>query len=259
MNILENKIKEISDTVKTQEDCSQYIIEYIEEVLNIASSNYIENDLKHLLDKYKLRDYICENKIDFINKKIILPVKNDILQNKDFDYKVFMILKLLANNEQNNIITKFILTFNKDKILKEYNISEKDFIKGFNNLLLLGILKDEDTYYKIRVNKYEGYYLTLDRDICNRLVKESNRTVKTYIFMRDYLKGENDIWRNAKGNINYKIINYGTGYKDEKSLKIIIDKLIDLDLIERIENKDGYKTIYTYEIVEGTLIDYMSC
>ncbi|MEG2381503.1 MAG: hypothetical protein RSB38_07405, partial [Oscillospiraceae bacterium] len=39
----------------------------------------------------------------------------------------------------------------------------------------------------------------------------------------------------------------GTGYKDEKSLKIIIDKLIDLDLIERIENKDGYKTIYTYD------------
>lgn len=255
MNILENKIIEISDTIKLQIDNK----DDIENILEIASSNYFQKDLEYLIDRYEIRDYIIENKIDYINRKLMLPVKGDILQNKDFDYKVFMILKLLANNKQNNIITKYMLTFNKNKILKEYNISEKDFIRGFNNLISLGILKDEDTHYKIQLNKYEGYYLILDRNLCIKLVKENNRTVKTYIFMRDYLKSENDVWKNAKGIINYGIINSGTGYKDTKSLKDTINKLIDLDLIERTENKDGYKTIYTYEIVEGTLIDYLSC
>ena len=64
-----------------------------------------------------------------------------------------MILKLLANNQQNNIITKFILTYNKDKILKRYNISEKDFLKGFNSLISLGILIYEENHYKIDLKK----------------------------------------------------------------------------------------------------------
>ena len=255
MNILESKIKEISDTIKLQSDN----IDNIENILKIASSNYIESDVEHLIDKYELRNYIWKNKIDYINKRIMLPVKGDILQNKDFNYKVFMILKLLANNRENNIITKFMLKFNKEKILKEYNISEKDFLKGFNDLISLGILKNEETHYRIDLKKNEGYYLLLDRDICKKLAKESSRAIKTYIFMRDYLKGESDVWSNAKGIINYGIINSGTGYKDTKSLKDIINKLIDIELIERIENKDGYKTIYTYEIVDGTLIDYLPC
>lgn len=255
MNILEVKIKEIADTI--QEGLSDK--DSIENILKRASSNYVESDLEHLLDKYELRSYIWDNKIKYINKRIMLPVKGDILQNKDFDYKVFMILKLLANNKQNNIITKYMLTFNKDKILKEYNILEKDFLKGFNSLVALGILKDEHTHYRIQFKKCEGFYIILDRDICNKLAKESSRAIKTYIFMRDYLKGESDVWSNAKGIINYGIINSGTGYKDTKSLKDIINKLIDIELIERIENKDGYKTIYTYEIVDGTLIDYLPC
>ncbi|SCH68405.1 Uncharacterised protein [uncultured Clostridium sp.] len=110
-------------------------------MIKIASSNYAESDLEHLLDKYELRSYIWDNKIKYINKRIMLSVKGDILQNKDFDYKVFMILKLLANNKQNNIITKYMLTFNKDKILKEYNILEKDFLKGFNSLVALRNIK----------------------------------------------------------------------------------------------------------------------
>lgn len=255
MNILENKIKEISDKIKEQEDS----YEYVEDVLTIASSNYFEDELEELIDKYEISDYIIDNRINYINKKLVLPVKRNLMRNKCFDYKVFMMLKLLANNRQNNIITKFMLKFNKDKILNEYNISEKDFLKGFKGLISLGILKDEDTHYTIQLKKYEGYYLILDRNICSKLVKESNRTIKTYIFMRDYLKGESDVWSNAKGIINYGIINSGTGYKDTKSLKDIINKLIDIELIERIENKDGYKTIYTYEIVDGTLIDYLPC
>lgn len=255
MNILENKIKEISDIIKSQDDDS----EYIEDILNIASSNYFEDDLENLIDRYEIRGYIFENRINYINKKLILPVKKNLIKNKNFDYKVFMILKLLANSQQNNIITKFILNYNKAKILRGYNISQKDFLKGFNGLISLGILKDEETHYRIDLKKNKGYYLLLDRDICNKLVKESNRTVKTYIFMRDYLKGEYDIWRNAKGMINYGIINSGTGYKDTKSLKIIIDKLIDLGLIERTEIREGYKKYYIYEIVNGTLIDYLPC
>lgn len=255
MNILENKIKEISDTIKLQIDNK----DDIENILEIASSNYFEDDLEHLLDKYELRSFIWENKIQYINKKLILSVKGDILQNKDFDYKVFMILKLLANNQQNNIITKYMLIFNKDKIINKYNISEKDFLKGFKGLISLGILKEEDTYYKIQLKKNEGYYLLLDRDICIELSKESNRVIKTYLFMRDFFNGKNDVWNNAKGIVNYEIINSGTGYKDTKSLKTIIDKLIDLDLIERTEIRDGYKKYYIYEIINGTLLDYLPC
>lgn len=255
MNILENKIKEISDKIKEQEDS----YEYVEDVLTIASSNYFEDELEELIDKYEISDYIIDNRINYINKKLVLPVKRNLMRNKCFDYKVFMMLKLLANNRQNNIITKFMLKFNKEKILKEYNISEKDFLKGFNDLISLGILKNEESHYRIDLKKNEGYYLLLDRDICKKLVKESSRAIKTYIFMRDYLKYENELSENSKGIINYGIINSGTGYKDKKSLKTIINKLIDLDLIERIEKKDGYKTIYTYEIVDGTLIDYLPC
>lgn len=254
MNILENKIKEISDTIKLQIDNK----DDIENILEIASSNYFEDDLEHLLDKYELRGYIWDNKIQYTNKKLILPVNISIMRNKNFDYKVFMILKLLANNKQNNIITKFILTYNKEKILKGYNISEKDFLKGFKGLISLGILKEEDNYYKIQLKKNDGYYLLLDRDICIELSKESNRVIKTYLFMRDFLNGKNDVWNNAKGIINYGIINSGTGYKDTKSLKTIIDKLIDLDLIERTEIREGYKKHYIYEIINGTLIDYLS-
>ena len=255
MNILESKIEEISDRIKSQEDCS----EYVEEVLNIASSNYFEDDLENLIDRYEMRGYIFENRINYINKKLILPVKRNLMRNKNFDYKVFMILKLLANNQQNNIITKFILRYNKDKILRGYNISQKDFLKGFNSLMSLGILKDEETHYRIDLKKNKGYYLLLDRDICNKLVKESSRAIKTYIFMRDYLKHENKLSENSKGMINYEIINSGTGYKDTKSLKTIIDKLIDLDLIERTEIRDGYKKYYIYEIINGTLLDYLPC
>lgn len=255
MNILENKIKEISDTIKIQIDNK----DDIENILEIASSNYFEDDLEHLLDKYELRSYIWDNKIQYINKKLILPVKKSIMRNKNFDYKVFMILKLLANNKQNNIITKFILNYSKEKILKVYNISEKDFLKGFKGLISLGILKEEETYYSIDLKKNEGYYLLLDRDICKKLVKESNRTIKTYIFMRDFLRCENDLSENSKGIINYGTINSGTGYKDTKSLKTIIDKLIDLDLIERTEIRVGYKKHYIYEIINGTLLDYLPC
>lgn len=255
MNILENEIKEISDTIKLQIDNK----DDIENILKIASSNYFEDDLEHLLDKYELRGYIWDNKIQYINEKLILQVKRSIMRDKNFDYKVFIILKLLANNKQNNIVTKYMLIFNKDKILREYNISEKDFVKGFNNLISLGILKDEDRHYRIDLNKNEGYYLLLDRDICKELVKESSRTIKTYIFMRDFLKYENDISKNSKGIISNGIINNGTGYKDTKSLKTIIDKLIDLDLIERTEIRDGYKKYYIYEIINGTLLDYLPC
>ena len=90
MNILEVKIKEIADAI--QEGLSNK--DNIEDILKIASSNYIESDLEPLLDKYELRSYIWDNKIKYNNKRIMLPVKDDILQNKDFDYKVFMILKL---------------------------------------------------------------------------------------------------------------------------------------------------------------------
>lgn len=255
MNILESKIKEISDIIKSQDDDS----EYIEEVLNIASSNYFEDDLENLIDRYEMRGYIFDNRINFINEKLMLPVKGDVLKNKDFDYKVFMILKLLANNKEHNIITKFILTFNKNKILKEYNISEKDFLKGFSNLISAGFLKEEETHYKINLKKHEGYYIILDRDICKKLVKESSRAIKTYIFMRDYLKYENDLSENSKGIINYGIISSGTGYKDTKSLKTIIDKLIDLGLIEKTEIRERYKKYYIYEIINGTLIDYLPC
>lgn len=255
MNILENKIKEISDKIKEQEDS----YEYVEDVLTIASSNYFEDELEELIDKYEISDYIIDNRINYINKKLVLPVKRNLMRNKCFDYKVFMILKLLANNRENNIITKFMLKFNKEKILKEYNISEKDFLKGFNDLISLGILKNEETHYRIDLKKNEGYYLLLDRDICKKLAKESSRAIKTYIFMRDYLKYENELSENSKGIINYGIINSGTGYKDTKSLKTIINKLIDLDLIERNEIREGYKTIYTYEIIEGTLLDYLPC
>jgi len=169
-----------------------------------------------------------------------------------------MILKLLANNKQNNIITKFVLTFNKNKILSEYNISEKDFIKGFSNLISRGILKDEENHYRIDLNKNEGYYLTLDRDICNKLVKESSRAMKTYIFMRDFLKDENDISENSKGIMSYGIINSGTGYKDSASLKVIIDKLIDLGLIKRTKTRTiDLKIRYIYEIIDSTLLDYL--
>lgn len=133
MNILENKIKEISDTIKLQIDNK----DDIENILKIASSNYFEDDLEDLLDKYELRVYIWDNKIQYINEKLILPVKRSIMRDKNFDYKVFMILKLLANNKQNNIVTKYMLIFNKDKILKKYNISEKDFLKGFKGLISL--------------------------------------------------------------------------------------------------------------------------
>lgn len=255
MNILENEIKEISDTIKLQIDNK----DDIENILKIASSNYFEDDLEHLLDKYELRGYIWDNKIQYINEKLILQVKRSIMRDKNFDYKVFMILKLLANNKQNNIVTKYMLIFNKDKILREYNISEKDFLKGFNNLISLGILKDEDRHYRIDLNKNEGYYLILDREICNKLVKEDSRAIKTYIFMRDFLKYENDISKNSKGIISNGIINNGTGYKDTKSLKTIIDKLIDLDLIERTEIRDGYKKYYIYEIINSTLLDYLPC
>lgn len=256
MNMLKDKIKEISELMKLERYSGDYK-DYIEEVLNIASSNYFEDDLENLIYKYRIRGYIFENHINYKNKKLMLPVKGDILQNKCFDYKVFMILKLLANNKQNNIITKFMLQFNKAKIFEGYNISEKDFLKGFNELISLGILKDEETHYRIDLKKNEGYYLLLDRNICKTLVKEGSRAIKTYIFMRDFLKYENDLSENSKGIINYGIINSGTGYTDTKSLKNIIDKLIELDLIERTENKDGYKTTYTYEIIKATLIDYL--
>lgn len=255
MNILDKKIKEISDTIKLQIDNK----DDIENILEVASSNYFEDDLEHLLDKYELRSYIWDNKIQYINKKLILPVKRSIMRNENFDYKVFMILKLLANNKQNNIITKFILNYSKEKILKVYNISEKDFLKGFKGLISLGILKEEETYYSIDLKKNGGYYLLLDRDICKKLVKESNRTIKTYIFMRDFLRCKNDLSENSKGIINYGTINSGTGYKDTKNLKTIIDKLIDLDLIERTEIRVGYKKHYIYEIINGTLLDYLPC
>ena len=152
MNILENKIKEISDKIKEQEDS----YEYVEDVLTIASSNYFEDELEELIDKYEISDYIIDNRINYINKKLVLPVKRNLMRNKCFDYKVFMMLKLLANNRQNNIITKFMLKFNKEKILKEYNISEKDFLKGFNDLISLGILKNEESHYRIDLKKNEG-------------------------------------------------------------------------------------------------------
>lgn len=255
MNILENKIKEISDTIKLQIDNK----DDIENILKIASSNYFEDDLEDLLDKYELRVYIWDNKIQYINEKLILPVKRSIMRDKNFDYKVFMILKLLANNKQNNIVTKYMLIFNKDKILKKYNISEKDFLKGFKGLISLEILKEEDTYYKIQLKKNEGYYLLLDRDICIELSKESNRVIKTYLFMRDFLDSEHDVWNNAKGIVNYGIINSGTGYKDTKTLKVVINRLIELDLIERTEIRVGYKKHYIYEIINGTLLDYLPC
>lgn len=254
MDKLENKIKEISKLVKEDNINNN---EYIEEVLNILSSNYFENDVEELLDKYDLRDYIFENQIEYRAEKLILTVKRSLMRNKLFNYKVFIILKLLANNKQNNIVTKFILAFNKDKILSECNISENDFIKGFRNLILLGILKEEDTYYKIKLEKDEGYYLLLDRDICIKLSKESNRVIKTYLFMRDFLRNENDVWNNAKGIVNYGIINSGTGYKDKKTLKVVIDRLIELDLIGRKALRSEYKIIYEYEIFRSTLTDYL--
>ena len=56
-----------------------------------------------------------------------------------------------------------MLHFNKEKILKEYNISEKDLKKGFNDLLSLGIIKEEENQYIITIKKQEGYYILLDR------------------------------------------------------------------------------------------------
>lgn len=254
MEILENKIKEILELIKEDNIDNN---EYIEEVLNIASSNYFEDDVEELLNKYDLRDYIYRNQIEYRVQKLILPVRRSLMRNKLFDYKVFIILKILANNKQNNIVTKFMLSFNKDKILSEYNISENDFIKGFSNLISLGILKEEDTYYKIQLEKNEGYYLLLDRDICIELSKESNRLIKTYLFMRDFLKEKNDVWNNAKGIVNYGVINYGTGYKDTKTLKVVIDRLIELDLIGRKALRSEYKIIYEYEVFRSTLIDYL--
>ena len=55
MEILENKIKEILELIKEDNIDNN---EYIEEVLNIASSNYFEDDVEELLNKYDLRDYI---------------------------------------------------------------------------------------------------------------------------------------------------------------------------------------------------------
>lgn len=250
MNILENKIKEIADII-TENNNS----EYIKQILEIAKLNYFENDVEELTDKYNIRDYININQLGY--NKLILPCKNGILKNREFDYKVFIILKLLANNKQNNVITKFMLHFNKEKILKEYNISEKEFLKGFNNLLSLGIIKEEDNQYIITIKKQEGYYILLDRDICKVLVKENSRTIKTYIFMRDYLLKNADlkIDENLKGIINNNIMNYATGYKDQKSLKTVIERLIDLELIERTMTRKGYNIIYTYEIYKSKLDD----
>lgn len=109
------------------------------------------------------------------------------------------------------------------------------------------------------MKKNEGYYLLLDRDICIELSKESNRVIKTYLFMRDFLDSEHDVWNNAKGIVNYGIINSGTGYKDTKTLKVVINRLIELDLIERTEIRVGYKKHYIYEIINGTLLDYLPC
>lgn len=254
MDRLENKIKEISKLIKEDNIENN---EYIEEVLNKLSSNYFEDDVEELLDKYDLRNYIFENQIEYRVEKLRLPVKRSLMRNKLFDYKVFIILKSLANNKQNNIVTKPMLSLNKDKILGKYNISENDFIKGFRNLISLGILKEEDTYYKIQLEKNEGYYLLLDRDICIKLSKESNRLIKTYLFMRDFLRGKNDVWNNAKGIVNYGIINYGTGYKDTKTLKVVIYRLIDLDLIERKKIMSSDRIHYEYEIIDSALLDYL--
>lgn len=253
MSTLEEKIKEIANIIKSQ-DCD---IEYIKDILDIASNNYFEDDLEGLIDNYDLRDYICSERISYTNKKIRLPVRRSLMRNKSFDYKVLLILKILANNKQNNIITKYMLKANKDKILSKYDISEKDFMTGFKVLISLGILAEEESFYKINLKKNEGYYIILDRDICDELAKESSRTIKTYLFMRDYLRNENSVWDNAKGIINYGIINSGTGYKDTSSLKRIIDKLINLDLIERTKHSDGSRIHYTYEIINGTLSDYL--
>lgn len=250
MNILEDKIKEIANKIKSQ-DCN---IEYIEDILNIASENYFEDDLEELIDKYEIRDFIIDNRISYINKKIMIPVKRSLMINKSLDYKVLLILMLLANYKGNTMINKFMLTFNKDKILSKYAISETEFSAGFNELVSLGIVEDKGSFYKINLKKNEGYYLILDRDICDKLVKESSRTIKTYLFMRDYLV-EYDICNNSKGNMNYGIINSGTGYKDTKSLKVIIDRLIELDLVERIKHIDNRRIYYIYEIMNSRLMD----
>ena len=88
MNILESKIKEISNVIKNQEDSHEYV-KYVEEVLNEELSNYLESDLERLIDKYEIRHYIISNRINYINKKIMLPVRRNIIRNKNFDYKVF--------------------------------------------------------------------------------------------------------------------------------------------------------------------------
>ena len=97
----------------------------------------------------------------------------------------------------------------------------------------------------------------MDRDICIKLSKESNRLIKTYLFMRDFLRGKNDVWNNAKGIVNYGIINYGTGYKDTKTLKVVIYRLIDLDLIERKKIMSSDRIHYEYEIIDSALLDYL--
>ena len=65
--------------------------------MTIASSNYFEDELEELIDKYEISDYIIDNRINYINKKLVLPVKRNLMRNKCFDYKVFMMLKLLMN------------------------------------------------------------------------------------------------------------------------------------------------------------------
>lgn len=255
MSILKNKFDEIISIIKNDDDN----IEHIKEILQIASMNFLEEDIEEIIDSYGniLRDYINTNRIQYKNKKLMLPVKTSIMINKNFDYKVFIILKLLANNKQNDRVTKFALRYNKDKILNKYNVTERVFLKGFENLISLGILIEEETYYKIDLKKNEGYYLALDRNICDVIVKENVRTIKTYIFMRDYLRNKTDLFENARGAINYGVINYGTGYKDRKSLKIIIDRLLYLELVERTQIRiSDLKNTYEYEIISSTMFDY---
>ena len=90
MDRLENKIKEISKLIKEDNIENN---EYIEEVLNKLSSNYFEDDVEELLDKYDLRNYIFENQIEYRVEKLRLPVKRSLMRNKLFNYAIIINFK----------------------------------------------------------------------------------------------------------------------------------------------------------------------
>lgn len=197
------------------------------------------------------------DRIEYLNDNLILPIKKDFLTNKEFDYKVFLILKLIAAPDTSNIIAKDILIENKDRILEEFNIKEKNFATGINKLIKLGALEVESNYYKIAIKKLDGYYLTLYSSICLILAKESSRIIKLYLFIRNYLKDSAEVFNNAKGIINYNIMSKAIGYKDIAKIKKDIYRLIELNLIQRTEIKQGYKSCYKYEVYNATIEDYI--